>query len=524
LAVLFAGGCTKAIDVNVVLVDPCNQHAVASVDYIKLEPRGTGIDSAGLTTVVEVKQSSARGIKIPLAPDFQLIATGHKMDYNTPPAAIGESAKTDLRNQSNAVSIRVPFALVDSFYKTTQLDAPTQCTSLGTGRFGETATFLPDIGRVLVVGGANITDDASGPTLSYPRLIEMYNPTTGAFDSVADFASGGARAFHTATLLQDGRVLIAGGEALVQASPASLKSALIIDAHDPTNVSVSDTGIAMRSARTGHVAALLADGRVMIAGGKVESTMGMGDVFLATIEIYDPNKGTFDVPVDATGQPVQLSTGRYGAQASLLVSGYDVMITGGRDQMGPVLTIDVIRFGQNGGPASRVTSTDMIGVGPIFHAAAVAQNGQVLLSGGYGTVADAFPSSGLPLHSSANVEMWSFDAASGSLSRTCTDAMLTGRGFHTATMIERRVLFVGGRGPDGLPLASGEVAEILGATSRCFAAQPTMNPMTDAREEHAVADLQTGEVLVVGGKQQMSSDPFGHSIDSTEVYSPARDL
>jgi hypothetical protein len=444
------------------------------------------------------------------------------MDPNAPPSAIGESEKKDLRNQKNAVLIQVPFALVDSFYKTTNLQSPTDCSTLNTGRFGATATYLPDSARVLIVGGANIMDDGTGPTLSYPREIEMYNPTTGGFDHVADFHSGGARAYHTATLLSDGRVLIAGGEALVQSAPAALKSALIIDPRDPSNVTVSDTGIVMQQERSHHVAALLADGRVVLAGGVV--TGQMTQPFLSSIEVFDPSTGMFGLAMDQSGLPVALSAARSGHSGVLLKSGYDLMVSGGMNSDGPVLGIDVVRMGQSGGPASLVKSTDMIGVGAVYHAAGMAEDGTVLLSGGYTTVADASPSSGLPLHSSPNVEIWQFDGDAMTISKVCSANMSTGRGFHTLSMIGRRVLFVGGRGPDGLPLASGEIAELLGAGANCFATQSKVNAMTDARTEHSSATLETGEILVVGGKQQGASDPFGHSITSSEIYSPARDL
>src|SRR5205085_9567829 len=134
-------------------------------------------------------------------------------------------------------------------------------------------------------------------------------------------------------LLSDGRVLIAGGEALIQSQKASLRSALIIDARDPNKVAIASDGatIAMRQARMGHVAARLANGKVVFAGGKVLSTMaGMPDTFLSSIEVFDPDKGLFSLPVNGAGATVELSSGRFGHSGTLLKTGYDVMITGGR--------------------------------------------------------------------------------------------------------------------------------------------------------------------------------------------------
>jgi D-alanyl-D-alanine carboxypeptidase len=87
---------------------------------------------------------------------------------------------------------------------------------------------------------------------------------------------------HTATLLSDGRVLIAGG------GDPSLASA---DLYDPATGKFSPTG-SLATARTIHTATLLADGRVLIAGGEPDNSMLSGP-FLASAEIYDPKTGKF---------------------------------------------------------------------------------------------------------------------------------------------------------------------------------------------------------------------------------------
>lgn len=522
LGALVASGCSSTVDIGVEIVNPCNQDAVATVDYLKFEPRGEGIDTFGLTTIVDATSGSAPSINIPLASDFQLVVTGHRGDPDSAPVAIGVSAVRDLTGAQGQISIRVPFALVDTFYKTTDLEAVDsedpagRCSALQVSRYGATATFLPDNRRVLIVGGANLKDQ----TLVYTRAVELYDPVTGRFDLVNELRSGGARAFHTATLLADGRVLIAGGEALVSLARESLKSALIIDARDPADVTITETGI-MRQARTGHVAARLSDGRVVLAGGKIinnASAAPEAQTYLSSIEIFDPELGAFTNPTNEASQAVELGAARYAHSGTLLKTGFDILIAGGMNQTGPVLGLEVIHV--DGGAVSIKGSSATLGVGPMFHAADLAQNGAVLLSGGYGTVADA--SSDNPINPSSSVEMWEYRDATGEIVQQCQASMMQARGKHTVSMFGRRAVFIGGRDAVGAPIASTEVATLTLGSS-CFAAAPQGQMMTDPRSEHAVTELESsGELLVVGGRQQDGS-PFGKSIDGAEVFSPARE-
>jgi WD40 repeat protein len=134
--------------------------------------------------------------------------------------------------------------------------------SMTTPRQSSTATLLPD-GRVLVAGG----DNANGTS------AELYDPGSGLWTATGDMIT--PRWGYTATLLPDGKVLVTGGAN----GSGSLASA---ELYDPGSGSWTATG-SMTTPRAGHTATLLPDGRVLVAGGN----SGTG----TSAELYDPGTG-----------------------------------------------------------------------------------------------------------------------------------------------------------------------------------------------------------------------------------------
>ena len=168
----------------------------------------------------------------------------------------------------------------------------TQTGSMSTPRWLHTATRLND-GRVLVVGGY----DAEGRTLA---SAEIYNPSTGSWSNTGGLSY--ARTDHQAVLLNSGKVLVFGGF-----DSATEQSLLTAELYDPSTGIWATTG-PMTFGRRLFASTKLADGEVLAVGGY------LGNQNLASAEKYDPASGTWS-------QAGNMLTARRGHTATLLNDG-----------------------------------------------------------------------------------------------------------------------------------------------------------------------------------------------------------
>lgn len=232
----------------------------------------------------------------------------------------------------------------------------TLTSSMSTPRVNPTATLL-DNGKVLVVGGYSI-DDNSFPLAS----AEIYDPATGIFSATGSLST--ARRNHTATLLNNGKVLVAGG----YNGGDSSNNLDAPEIYDPATGIFSVTG-SMGTPRRYPTANLLLDGKVLVVGG-----YGADNVVLASASLYNTQTSTFSY----TGA-MNTPTGRQ--TATLLIDG-KVLIAGGYNGVNALSSAELYDP-----VAGKFFVTGSMTVPRWRHSEARLLNGDVLIVGGKDDVA-----------------------------------------------------------------------------------------------------------------------------------------
>jgi hypothetical protein len=339
---------------------------------------------------------------------------------------------------------------------------PTSFSLTGTTtaeRTYHTAALLND-GRVLVAGNASF--DYNTFYLIGEHSAELYDPLSGTFARTGNMIA--SRYAQTSTLLPSGEVLITGGISddvfdYTQAGIPALASAELFDA---STGSFTSTG-SMAEVRSGHTATLLNNNKVLITGG---ASAGAGPPYFAdgsnTAEIYDPLTKVFTT----TGSMV---TARVQQTATLLADG-KVLIAGGAPSSNPTAAAELYDPGTGAS-----TPTGSMKSARFGHTATLLQDGRVLITGGF---SDENPA----ISNTAEI----YDPATHSF--VATGSMALGRSFHTATLLPDGTVLV----VDGQSL----VAELYDPLTGMF----TLTAVTQStRTGHSATLLQDGRVLVVGG-------------------------
>ena len=346
-------------------------------------------------------------------------------------------------------------------------------------------------GLLLMTGTlmAAASASASGPLPSGAPTV------AGGTWSTDAGAKGLGRDLATATLLADGRILVAG-ERDTQRYAGYPQRYLLAEASsglwDPASAKWKPLPD-MPAPRSGHAAALLPDGSVMILGGATLSLATYRPEDATSVDLFDPGKGRW-----STTDP--MSSERLGPSAVALDDGSVLAVGGG-------LVPDHSAGISRPGPATerwssgkhRWSASGKMHQARFDQTATLLADGMVLVAGGEGT-----------LRALSSAEL--FDPTTATWSDAA--AMLEPRARHQAVrMPDGRVLVAGGYGANGIT-GSAEIYDPGNAT------WTTAGQMSVARDRFALVVLPDGRVVALGGGGPAGGDPYA-PLDNVDIYDPA---
>ena len=259
---------------------------------------------------------------------------------------------------------------------TAELYSPTTGTwtatgSLNTPRFNASAVLLNN-GNVLIAGGENIVSGVSTPLAS----AELYNPSSGLWTTTGAIpVPVNTGMFNsTLTLLSSGKALIAGGESINAGVTTTLSTSYVFN---PAGTWVATTTNLQTAAYSG-TATLLANGDVIMIGG--ESVSSGVSTALPNLQLYNPATG---INGSWSSPSATLPTAAFGATGSLLSNG-EVLFAGGETIASGIITPLATAYLYNPS-ADTLTATGSLTKARYDAGAAVLSSGSVLVAGGIGS-------------------------------------------------------------------------------------------------------------------------------------------
>jgi hypothetical protein len=512
--------CSRTIGIDLTVVEPCTQkdRALNGVSSYVVSTTGAEEDTRVAFNVDQGPAPLAVSLGERVIVTLQAFADDVSADPEDAgaPQAIGRTPPLALTDATPDVSHLLVTGEVESFGRTT--DAEGACTAMAQdnavpGRHAHTATFVPGLNKVLIYGGAVWVQ--SGGTVEErpltPPTAELWDPATGTFEALGADVGVDARAYHAATALPDGRVLITGGFAVVDNNLQTLVTAKVFDPE------LGDfTTFSMRQARAHHTSTLLEEaGVVAIVGGCVGTRVADGCTFGSAagtstqlpvgIELFDVAEGTATVAAGA-----ELAAPRAFHQATSLGGPNPILVvTGGADGAGTIAAVELFKVEGGALVAASVPGLQPFADdrAPVRHAAVALDPQRLLVIGGQTQAPSGVPGGpGTP-------DVFFLSTTSG-VDVGHPFALFQGQGRfgHQAAKLQNgAVVVVGG----ALVGADAPAAELLApdpASGALTTKQLKGLPNGESRDHAALAILPNNQLLLTGGH---STPEDGVNVTST---------
>ncbi len=543
--------CTRTADVSLVLTEPCDQTGTLAsvgtlrVSYSDVAPELDAATTEGDAVSFSPDEASSLTIELDESPKILNVQIYPGDGVSGDPIALGRTMPLFIDAEGSTQVVNL--GRLNSFGRVTiDTEGGTpECSDIDggaaiPGRHGHTATYLPTIQKVLLLGGAVWVDSNAGgdrpqcfdftvagatveKCFSLLKTAELFDPETGRFIPLPP--PDHARAFHTATLLGDGRVLFAGGFTFIGRGDGSqaLDPLPIGFIFDPAELSFDENGdlqgepdpysnpISFETQRAMHTATLLPGGtQVALVGGcsgsgqyctpfgviedpsptperpeDKDPTRKLDEL----VEIYDAEFNTaFAVDIPVEDQPKIART--------LHAASLDedrLIISGGTNIDGPVCSVEVFVVQgdtlvyQNIADAQRLLT-----VCPVGHQQVTMGRGTVALIGG----ASEAPGGSVPEDAAliSTVQFWTTIA--GHVPANDIEMVgSTGRVFHSATRLnDGSVVIAGGR-----TSAGGATSERIVPSGATFVPEAMTTPLLEARLQGALVALPNNQAMYTGG-------------------------
>ena len=354
------------------------------------------------------------------------------------------------------------------------------------GAWVDTLALLPGLNTVSIKA-VDVEGVEGEQDILLPHLRPQYEDNAPRFPSPVRL--GG----HTATLLQDGTVLVTGGSS--RRSGAAFANAYMLD-RNGTIFSLVETS--MDQGRMGHTASLLPDGRVLILGGSATGVPQRTEDLVQTALVFDPALRTFEpipfslpqfLPIFQRSGHVTFISESSGEVFVDIFGGVGPLPEGGIDQLNEIQTyrlardtlffVDIVQ-GVDGVPPSAYLSNTLLTEGQSLSEAKYFVSGSKFIPTGWESASYTLDFTNLPIQLDLLPEQ-----------------LLTPRVRHTSTLIDKElVLVIGG--------AQGTITSVVGSAEVYFDHTKTFFTLenrisTLPRHSHTATKLPSGRILILGG-------------------------